>query len=47
MIGGKKVKAGSCWNPKKYPYSNKRNGDIEKAFAGYGFSRGLWGYRKD
>lgn len=47
MIDGGKVMAGSCWNPKKYAYSIRRNGDIEKAFRKYGFSRGLWGSRKD
>lgn len=47
MIDGGKVLAGSCWKPKKYAYSIKRNGDIEKAFRKYGFARGFWGDRKD
>lgn len=47
MIDGGKVLAGSCWNPKKYAYSIKRGGDIEKAFRKYGYGRGLWGDRKD
>ncbi len=47
MIDGGKVLAGSCWKPKKYAYSIKRNGDIEKAFRKYGFPRGFWGDRKD
>ncbi len=47
MIDGGKVLAGSCWKPKKYAYSIKRNGDIEKAFRKYGFPRGFWGERKD
>lgn len=47
MVQGKKVLAGSCWKPGKYAYSIKRNGDIEKAFRKYGYSRGLWGKRKD
>ena len=47
MFDNGKVSAGKCWKPKKYAYSIKRNGDIEKAFAEYGFTRGLWGSRKD
>lgn len=47
MIDGGKVLAGSRWNPKKYAYSIRRGGDIEKAFRKYGFDRGLWGERKD
>ncbi len=47
MIDGGKVLAGSCWKPKKYAYSIKRNGDVERAFQKYGFTRGLWGDRKD
>lgn len=47
MVQGKKILAGSCWKPGRYAYSIKRNGDIEKAFRKYGYSRGLWGSRKD
>lgn len=47
MVQGKKVLAGSCWKPGKYAYSIKRNGDIEKAFRKYGYTRGLWGNRRD
>lgn len=47
MFDNGKPTVGKCWKPKKYAYSIKRNGDIENAFAEYGFSRGLWGSRKD
>ena len=47
MFDNGKPTAGSYWNPKKYAYSIKRYGDIEKAFEKYGFSRGFWGSRKD
>lgn len=47
MFDNGKLTVGKCWKPNKYAYSIKRNGDIEKAFAEYGFSRGLWGSRKD
>lgn len=47
MFDNGKPTVGKCWKPNKYAYSIKRNGDIEKAFAEYGFSRGLWGSRKD
>lgn len=38
---------GSCWKPSKYPYSIKRNGDIENTFRKYGFSRGFWSTKTD
>lgn len=47
MFDNGKPKVGKYWNPKKYAYSIKRNGDIENAFAEYGFPRGIWGDRKD
>ncbi|KIR03219.1 D-alanyl-D-alanine carboxypeptidase [Lachnospiraceae bacterium TWA4] len=43
----KKILSGKYWNPKKYAYSIKRNGDIEKAFAKYGFARGFWSTKSD
>ena len=42
-----KPTAASYWNPKRYAYSIKRYGDIEKAFEKYGFRRGFWGDRAD
>lgn len=47
MFDNGKPVVGRYWNPRKYAYSIKRNGDIENAFAEYGFPRGLWGSRKD
>lgn len=47
MFDNGKPTAGSYWNPKKYAYSIKRYGDIEKAFEKYGFRRGFWGDRAD
>lgn len=47
MFDNGKPTVGKYWNPKKYAYSIKRNGDIENAFAEYGFPRGIWGSRKD
>lgn len=42
-----KVMSGKYWNPKKYAYSIKRNGDIENTFRKYGFTRGIWSRTAD
>lgn len=47
MIDNGKVLAGSFWNPKKSKYSIPLKCDLVKILEKYGFSRGLWGSRKD
>lgn len=48
MVSGRSMIVGTyAYNPALYPYSIKRNGDIEKAFKRYGFSRGVWGSTRD
>lgn len=47
MIDGDTIMAGSLWSPGVNPYSIPENGDVVRAFAKYGFSQGLWGYRRD
>lgn len=47
MIDGDTVAAGHHWNPEEDPYSIPLGGDVDKAFAHYGFYRGFWGYRMD
>lgn len=47
MIQGKKILAGSVWKPKKNKYSIPLKCDLVRILEKYGFSRGLWGDRKD
>jgi hypothetical protein len=47
MIDGGKVLSGSCWKPKKNPYSIPLKCELVKILEKYGFSRGFWGDRKD
>ena len=47
MIDGKKILCGSYWKPKKDPYSISNNSEFVKIMKRYGFSRGIWGTRRD
>lgn len=47
MIDGKKVLAGSYWNPKKSKYSIPLNCETVRIMERYGFYRGFWGDRRD
>jgi len=48
FVSGKRVLAGSFWNPKKSKYSIPKNGDVVKAFKKYGWHWGGngWGGKK-
>lgn len=47
MIDGDTPKVGSFWKPGKNPYSIPLDGEVATIMQKYGFSQGLWGYRRD
>lgn len=47
MVEGKKALSGSFWKPGKNPYSIPKDCDFVRIMQRYGFSRGLWGTRRD